>query len=297
MIDILKKIVVNVFGTSISQIIPFVTAPIVLRLYSPSDFGIIVKYLLLMSIFASLSTLKLEHFLMIKNKTSARNQYIGQANFVKYIFAALAIPVFAISYLDNIIVSLIGAAHVVSGTSLRILQYEFMSEEKYEKVATLKILTSITLILTQIILGLVHIFPAYLALIIAFPLSQTISVFILKAKSYQNKGVASYKSVISFIKENINFIFTASGTEIADNLVYTLPQALIAGNFGHAYAGAHEQSNKLLLTPSKFVSSGVMEVFTVLHTLVKTSYCANSWYFEYTYFNPNLLDNILYYFT
>ena len=62
----LRHVVTMLSSSSVSQIIPFITIPILARIYTPTDFGVYKIYYSLMAILVVIPNLRLENAMLIE---------------------------------------------------------------------------------------------------------------------------------------------------------------------------------------------------------------------------------------
>jgi O-antigen/teichoic acid export membrane protein len=251
----------NIFGTSSSQILSILFAPIILRLYSPEDFGEIVTYLLMVTTCVTISSVKVEHFILDAKNIGQQQQFQFFAQlfsvFSSVMFSVIAVGLFGLS----LSIAVIFILQIYFATQLRVQQFIFMNEQIYKKVAYMKIVSVISLIAIQIILALCGIFENSLNLILSLAISPFLTAIIMKTNIQPHFSYLHLQNLKEYILEQRNFILTSSISEISNNYLYALPQTLISISYDTKMAGLYEQSNKLLLIPSKFISTAIMEVF------------------------------------
>ena len=66
--DYTKNVITLMTGTGLAQLVPILISPILTRLYSPEDFGLIALYLSIVSIMTVLSTGRYEMAIMLPDK-------------------------------------------------------------------------------------------------------------------------------------------------------------------------------------------------------------------------------------
>lgn len=93
MSSIYRSFIVLTSGTTLSQIIPFIVAPVLSRIYLPEDYGEFTLYTSILSILILVSTLKYEMAIMIP-------EYERESQIITHLCVLISIGVFIISLLS-----------------------------------------------------------------------------------------------------------------------------------------------------------------------------------------------------
>ena len=84
-----RNVITLVKGTTIAQAIPILISPILTRIYSPSEFGILAIYISLLSILSVISTGKYELAIMLPDDEEEAIQLIWLSFFMSVISSVI----------------------------------------------------------------------------------------------------------------------------------------------------------------------------------------------------------------
>ena len=95
-----RNVITLVKGTTIAQAIPILISPILTRIYSPSEFGILAIYISLLSILSVISTGKYELAIMLPDDEEEAIQLIWLSFFMSVISSVIIFLLLTLSYHD-----------------------------------------------------------------------------------------------------------------------------------------------------------------------------------------------------
>lgn len=256
----IKNIAIQAVGSAISQSVPILVAPIVLRLYKPEVFGIFAICAALISAITVFSTFKLEHA-VIQSKTSAESSKIFYsalffcfaAAIIFGIIALMVYSIFASTFLGYGL-SILVVVSSFSSSVVTLHTYYALRIESYKRISMSRVIQATISSLVTIGVGLVY--PMVEVLVIALIAGNLAAI---KYFPRPNFCKPTLKMFLFAIKKHKNFIKYSIPGDIANNLTIQIPQVLIANMFGVKEGGFLAQTNRLLLTPSRFVGSAVRE--------------------------------------
>lgn len=251
-------------GTLIAQVIGFVGAIFLAKLYGEEAYGYLGFFVSLISIVSIISTLQLEKCIVIaKNEEESNNWFqfllLLTPIITILIFACILFPTITILNVEkgNIIILLVFFASIFFTLNL-IHENFFTFKKEFSIISNSRILLTISNFVLQLTLFYYY---NFLGLIIGFLSSQVILLlfFIFKKnKCYIKinlekikKGVAKNSTIIKYLLPS-NFI-----NSLANNLM----PILILAVFGAKEAGVYFFSTKILSAPLFLISSSVSQVF------------------------------------
>ena len=163
-------------GTTISQIIPFILAPIISRLYSPADFGFYSFFISIVGLLSIIVTLKYEMAIILPSNTKIADQLLQTSILLSVFASSLILAITLLGYFifhyELIFLTLPFAVFLLSMVNIydrfynRAKQYKKMS---YQRIAKSSMESGYNL------LGYIKTFKSY-NLIYGFILSYFISV-------------------------------------------------------------------------------------------------------------------------
>ena len=95
---LLKNTLFLTVSTIMVQIISVAISPILTRLYTPEDFGILGKLTAFTSIFVVISTLKFDSAIILSTSPKETKHLINWSEFFIIIISIIAVPIYAVAY-------------------------------------------------------------------------------------------------------------------------------------------------------------------------------------------------------
>jgi len=270
---IFKNVLTMLSSSSVSQVIPFVTAPVLTRLYSPSDFGLYEIYYSIMTIFVVIPNLRLENAVLIE-KDDNKSVNIFFICILSNLFFLL-LGLIAIFILDTAIVEFydlevnstkwlyfIPVGMFLSSTynlfSLWLVRYE-----KYKGLSINRILLTVSNALIQISFGLL--FFGFKGLIYGNVLSYFLSLILMGYSCIKILNVISFKlnkkDFIDGLRSNKDFIFYTLPGDFINGFANQLPTLLIGKYFNSASLGYYSMARRIVGLPLGFISGAIQDVF------------------------------------
>ncbi len=268
--DFIKGASVLASGTIISQIIPFLIAPIISRLYIPTDYALLASYSAITTIITIIATGMYDSALMLDKKDE---NAINTASVALLITTGVTIT----TLLSILVLKSLNLYHVnVIGNWIYIIPitvffqggYQTLNfwnnrKSRYNRLANNKIITSTLTSIITISLGYYHFHEK--GLLVSLIIGQIISFLILFIQTYkQDKHLISHVSKIQLIH---------SLKTHKDFPVYNLPQGfldsikesslvwIISFYFGTTALGSFSFAKSILMRPLQIISGAVSQVF------------------------------------
>jgi O-antigen/teichoic acid export membrane protein len=274
--SIFFKNILSVFTAStITQFIPIITAPILTRIYTPNDYGILGILMSITGLFGVFSTMGYSNAIIIAKTEEETNKVVGlclKNLLIVTILSLLVIIVFGdliansfniknysiLLYLVPINLILNGIASIFGLLATR---YQY-----YKMISTNRVISAVISAIFSIVIGLIY--KSLIGLIIGFIISQLISsvvlLFFLKKKHLM-------PSLYEFINQETKIV----ATNFNNFPKYVLPSDFI-NNFSNlipvfvlsSYAilpqvavGFYNMSNRILGLPIGLISNSIGDVF------------------------------------
>lgn len=268
-----KDVATLIGGTGIAQVLPIVISPVLTRMYTPDEFGILAFYMAAIAIVGVASTGRYEMAILLpKNHTNAHNL----AGFSTMLSAAISFAAFVLFLLfgDQIL----GAFGFRSMTTLyytipagifayglfQISTFLLNRIRNYKGIATAKIARSGGVSVGQLLFG----FAGFSTFGLVFgKLFGELSSAVY-ARWLANKNLAFKDSRLSWIIMKAEALTYKEMPKInAPHAVSTtlsnqLPNMLLAGFFSPAIAGLYNLSFRICYAPVMLISSSVYQVYS-----------------------------------
>ncbi|MGM8216551.1 lipopolysaccharide biosynthesis protein [Bacillaceae bacterium W0354] len=268
----LKNVLILISGTGLSQLIILITSPILTRIYTPEEFGILAAYLSIVTLLVTISSFSYEKTIILP-----KNDHNGFGLVaLSFIFLCLMSSVFSFfmfllkdkiatilnnNYIDLYVYLLpIG---ILSIGGLHILSYWNFRKQSYHTVAKAKVVNSFGMVTSQVTGG--YVLTGATPLLIGDLLGRLISTIWLSLKSYKNCRV--YVSYITFhqLKKLAirykKFPLVASPSSLMRQLSIELPILLLTLLYSPTVAGWYVIIQRILGTPLNLIGTSVGNVY------------------------------------
>lgn len=258
-------------GTTLAQLLPIAVSPILTRIYSPEDFGVLALFTSIVMIFTIIGNGRYELAIVLPKKDSyainiwALTLYI--AAFISGVLLVLMLIFhdFFVKILNNPNIAgwIYLAPFIVFFTSVfNSLNYLNTREKKFKQIAIVKIIRSGVIAILQ--LGLYFVGSGFTALISGYSSGQFASaagfgVGMRKRKELIKK--INKPTMIAMAKRYKRFPqFTMIGS-LFNRLTTELPNIFISTLFNAATLGFYSLSYRILTVPSSFIGMSIGQVY------------------------------------
>ncbi len=269
--DFAKNVLTLMTGTTIAQAIPLAISPILARLYTQSDFGVLAIFVAVISILGSISSGRYELAIMQPKKDEDAIN-IFALGFIILSSVSLLLTVIVLVF-HNSIVNLLddeGISFWLYFVPITVffiglfnlLNYFNNRQKNYKDLAKANVLRAIVLASIQLSVGFIK--KGATGLISGQIISQLSANMrllnnIIKDKTLINsinkrKIISLAKTYSRFPKYDLwSILFNVSATQI--------PVLLIADQFSVAIVGLYAFAFKIITTPSSLIGSSISQVF------------------------------------
>ncbi len=255
-------------GTAGAQVVTVLSSPILSRLYTPSDFGLLMLFLAVCSITATAVTLRYETTILLPKSEDESRALVYLALYLASIIGGL----FAVIswLLPDSIRGLFGLAHLkqwmtaaviasIGAAITTVVIGWFNRKKKYKKIAAVRILQSTTSAAAGIILGIVGCANGLLyAQLIA---GVTTLLFIILVIFNELKPRSSFSAITVAANKHYRAPTFLLPTALLDVLTMQLPVILITAWFSSEAAGQFSMAWRILALPMSLVGGAIGQVF------------------------------------
>ncbi len=266
-----KNVLTLLTGTTIAQAIPIAISPILTRIYTPDDFGILILFTAISSIFASISNGRYELAIMLpKKEEEAINIFalgfiINSILSLSLLIIVIVFNTFFTKLLNNDSISiwlyLIPLSVFIIGL-FNILVHFNNRLKSYKNMATASVIKSIVLAVIQISVGLFK--GGVSGLISGQIISQAIENIQLFKDTLKNKKLLPHVNrlkIIALAKKYINFPKYSLWGILANSLSHHLTKILIPSLFSLATLGLYSLVQRVLGLPSALIGESIGKVY------------------------------------
>ncbi len=269
-------------GTTVAQIIPLVLSPVLSRIYSPEDFGILALYMSIASILVVFSTGRYEMAIMLPKKDSdAVNVFLLSILIAAFlgILVLFFVVFFNSQFADfagnkNISFYLYFLPITVFSIGLfKSLNYWFNRKNQFKNIAKAKVVASSGNSLIALSTGLLK--KGSSGLVFGWIIGQFASaVFLLK--EFLQKEKSNLKSInklklIALLKRYKKFPLFDTWSELLNVLSVQLPIIVLVHYYGENITGHYSFAYKILLLPFSLLAFSMGQAFFKQATDLKTS--------------------------
>lgn len=254
-------------GTTLAQGITIAVTPLLTRLYTPSDFGLLAVFLAVASVGATLITLRYETSILVPKENAASANLvllslilgIGLSLVLAMLGALLPMELqekMGLGALGN----WISIAFLTAATTsvLAIMQGWMNRQKKYRHMAWLRVGQSATLASLAVFFGLLHINNGLLiAQICASGCFCLAALWIGRSAAYLWKKQQLQATALAH-KNAPKYLLP---TALLDVVTLQMPVLLIAAWFGSDDAGQFSMAWRLLMMPMALIGGAVGQVF------------------------------------
>jgi lipopolysaccharide exporter len=270
--DFLKSTLTLTSGTTLSQAISILTAPILTRIFLPAEYDVLGIYLMVTGILGALVTMQSHNIIVteendeIAEKVVSLSVYISIAVSLAALVLIGVIDLFSFKWYEEkyssawyylIPVSLLFNGWNMTFSSLAVRKKEFKA------LSFNKIIAAIFVPVFSISLGLLVKGPA--GLIIGLLISQSVATVLLGNRflsRYQIQLFLRISEVRQLLFANRGFIKYAVPSETMNGIVYQLPVIMIAAFYNApGVIGNFNLSNRMLSMPVQLISTSILDVF------------------------------------
>jgi len=262
-----RNVAVLSMGTIIAQFISIATMPMLARIYTPSDFGILAVFLSISSISAMLITLRYETAVLIPVK-EGESANIALLSILLTVAGAVILIILASIILKYVKIDLFSGLEfwlpfaLMVGTLtalITIFQCWMNRRMQYTEMAFVRVLQNLSIAALSIFFGLFLNLESGLILsqIIGLVITCTISWLIIRKISKLWK----FEKLVEVAKKHKQAPKYLLASDLIDEITLHMPIILIALWFTENMAGQFGMAWKLLLLPISLIGISVSQVF------------------------------------
>ncbi|MBU8891944.1 MAG: oligosaccharide flippase family protein [Bacteroidales bacterium] len=269
--DFAKNVLTLLTGSTIAQILPFIAAPVLTRLYGPEDFGTVALFVSVVHIFGAVSNGRYEFAILIP-KRERDSLHIVILSFIIAFFASFFLFFLILIFHDQIINILnapklemwlyfIPLSVLLTGT-YNALNYFNTRKKEFRYIAFSKIYRSFSKSLIQIIVGFVKIIKGGLVLgqigSLFFGNYQLLKVFLKEKKELKKISLFKIKFLAKKYKDFP--LYTLPGSFLNQLSLY-LVNFLVSWLYSITSVGHYSVASKYLGMPSVLIGRSIQQVY------------------------------------
>lgn len=259
-------------GTAIAQAIPIAVAPILTRLYSPSDFGVWALFISVTSVISVIATARYELAIMLPEKDEDAVNLVALSILIAF---SISFATFLIVLIFNkSITKLLGnpeislwlyfiPVSVLLTGIFQALNYWANRKKQYRRLSMRRILQSGSTVVSQLVLGVMKIGSG--GLVGGGIIGQALATGVFAREVLKDDrgkinliNAIRLKQLFIRYKSFPKYDIPASFINVLSN---QLPVFLFSGFFGSAIVGFYSLTQRILSTPISFIATSILGVF------------------------------------
>lgn len=268
----LKNILTMLSSSSVSQVIPFITAPILTRMYLPEDFGVYEIYYSLMTVFVVIPNLRLENAVLIEKTIDKCFNILVFVFLSNVLFLILGLLI--VFFLSDFITSYYNIDDVGNwiymipigmflSSIYNLLTILLIRFSKFKYLAFNKIFLTISNAAIQISFGVLMLGAS--GLIYGNIISYLLAVLLIAIPTFKliknNEFHIEKGTIVNAIKENKDFVIYTLPGDFISNFSNQLPTILIGKYFSSQSLGFYGMARRIIGLPLAFISGAIQDVF------------------------------------
>jgi len=266
----LKNVMVLTSGTVLSQVLPILFFPILSRLYTPADYGVLGLFMSISMLLMLISNLQLNYAILIpkEDKEALKVLMTGLHLIIFFTVISLLLVIAFGGGITQLLSSselkpwlyLLPATVLFSGANIQLSAW-FNRTGQFNVISSSRVTTSLVTVFFSLTFSQVIIGSG--GLLISYFLGSLSSFFILfiNFKKRQSIFPISYKELIQVVKANKNYPLFTLPTELLNNLTQQLPLYIFSMYSGVQTVGWFSRGRQILGLPINYISGSVSEVY------------------------------------
>ena len=251
-------------GTFLSQIIPILITPILTRIYTPSEFGIISFFMGIIMVLSNITNLRLEIPIIIPKTIKKSNDYFKLSFYVNVLFSVISF-IITLLYGNRLVelldvdinpyyLLLIPFLTFIIGVNKAV--YYFLNKQgKYNKLALFPVVRSSITSVSSLVFS----FSAF-GLLIAQFFGRIASLTFLVFKEKMNLTF-DFRMLKKDLKVNRIYVITDTPASLISSLNSNGISLFATPIFGSLIGGSFALVNKFIAAPINLISKSFLDVF------------------------------------
>ena len=265
-----RSIVTLMSGTMMAQVIPVAVSPILTRIYSPEDFGVLALYIAILSVVTVVASMRYE-LAIVQSEKGEDARVLVQLSIIICTLLSLSFLIFVVLYdysdsqflglgSDSYILYLLPFGFFLNGI-VQIGRYWLLRKEKYRQISGVVVSQSAGAASGQVLAGYVGVGTGLLYGHILGQLCSFVFAFIKSFVPIKElfRGTSS-KKIIELAKRYRNLPQYSIAGALADSLSVQLPVLIISRVFGAGIVGLFSFTFKVLNLPLVALSGALSQV-------------------------------------
>jgi O-antigen/teichoic acid export membrane protein len=274
--SVFLKNIFSVFTASaITQFIPIITAPILTRIYTPNDYGVLGILMSITSLFSVFSTMGYSNAIIIAKTDEETNKVVGLC--LKSVLVVSSVSLIIVMFFKNFLANsfnireyktlliLVPISILLSGiaTVFGLLATRF---QYFRMISVNRVISAVLSAIVSIVLGLIY--KSIIGLILGFIFSQLINSFIFL---WNLRKIHKFPTLIEYLNQNTKLIASSFSnfpkyvlpSDLINNINNLIPVFVLSSYAAlpQVAVGFYNMSNRILGLPIGLISNSIGDVF------------------------------------
>jgi len=259
-------------GTVAGQVIALASVPVLSRLYSPADFGVLAVYASILSSVVVVITLRYETAIAVADSDEVAAHLLVLSLVICVLVSAAVGVIFGLmrdsvsAWTNTPSIRSFVWLLAISGCAAGVYQsFSFWAirRKSYSRLAATRVTQNVWMVATQIGVGLFHSGPLGLVVGDSLKWAGGSSTLILAAWRNDARVLAgvSLSGLLTAARKYSKFPLLTAPSSLANSLGQQLPALIIAAFYGPHVAGSFYLVQKILAIPVTFVSRAIGDAY------------------------------------
>jgi O-antigen/teichoic acid export membrane protein len=266
--DFSKNVLILLTGTGISQVIPILVSPILTRIYSPNDFGLLGLYVAFSSVLAVFSSCRYDLAIIEPKFHIDAKRLVVISIILSFLFSFLLLIL--IVFYNQSIANLLRSKDITNWLYLIPISVFVLScysifslwlnrKKKYKEMSVNRVISSTLISVFSLFLGIVNLFQG--GLIIGLIFGQVITTYLLFRNNYENTFVYSHQKTKVLLKKYIHYPKYLLPSTFAGEISSNAPIILISIFYSSSITGFFSLASRVVSMPFSLIGNSIGEVY------------------------------------
>jgi len=257
-------------GTVLSQVLPILFFPILSRLYTPADYGVLGLFMSISMLLMVVSNLQLNYAILIPKEDNEALSILHAGLHIIIFFTVFSLVI--VITLGDLISSLLSSSELkvwlcllpatvlFSGANIQFSTW-FNRTAQFKIISSSRIITSVVTIAGSLALSFFIDGPGGLVISYLFGNLSSFAVLICSFKKNNSLFILSFDEIKKIVGVHRNFPLYTLPTELISNFAQQLPMFIFSMYSGVQSVGWFSRSRQILGLPINYISSSISEVY------------------------------------
>lgn len=270
--EFVRNVLTLMTGTTVAQFLPILTSPLLTRLYSPEDFGVLALYTSICLILTVLICAGYEFAVVMPEKDEEAINLVFLCGFIATTLSLLLLGFGGI--FGHFISSLSGNNSVSNWLHLAVINvfltginqtqiYWASRKKQFKRISNNKIINSIILVLVSLILGMFKFNSS--GLILGALAGQTFATLYMCLRFFKEEksliGTVNKKNMLELAQKYSDFPKFSIWSTWINTISIHLPVFVLSAFFSNTIAGFYSISHRFVNIPISLIGTSSSQVF------------------------------------